>query len=188
MRRIRLAAATVIAAAVAVTVIAVPAASAGVQRHGAKVTITHECCPFGPDRAACDNASPGHCVLWHGSVESEVRKCERRRVVLFRVRPGADRRLGATRSERGEWSLNAPVGERTYAMVKRKVLKDGDVCLAARTRVPAGLRQMPGNAADRGQSRQSGITFRSLLSLGSPLTWWTSSGTSERPHSAQRWP
>ena len=37
--------------------------------------------------------------LYHGSVESEVRKCEReRRVVLFKQRPGADRRLGTDRS------------------------------------------------------------------------------------------
>ena len=39
MRRIRLAAATVIATAVAVTVIAVPAASAGVRKYDTKLTV-----------------------------------------------------------------------------------------------------------------------------------------------------
>ena len=38
------------------------------------------------------------------------------------------------------------------------------------------------------QSRHSGIVFWIRLSVGSPLTWWTSSGTSERPHSKQRPP
>ena len=46
-------------------------------------------------------------------------------------------------------------------------------------------RQMPGNVADRWQSRQSGIVFWILLSVVMELTWWTSSGTSERPQSLQ---
>jgi hypothetical protein len=65
MRRIRLAAATVIAAAVVVTVIAVPAASAGVRKYDTEVTITK-------DRG----------FLYHGVVNSEVRKCVRGRRVI----------------------------------------------------------------------------------------------------------
>ena len=45
---------------------------------------------------------------------------------------------------------------------------------------------MPGNVALWWQSRQSGIVFWIRLSVGSELTWCTSSGTSERPQSAQR--
>jgi hypothetical protein len=41
---------------------------------------------------------------------------------------------------------------------------------------------MPGNVASWWQSRQSGIVFGVLLSIGSPLAWWTSSGTPERAH------
>jgi hypothetical protein len=44
---------------------------------------------------------------------------------------------------------------------------------------------MPGNVADRWQSRHSGIVFAIRLSVGSVLTWWTSSGTSERPPSVE---
>jgi len=36
----------------------------------------------------------------------------------------------------------------------------------------------PGISGDRWQSRHDGITFPSLLSVGSPLTWWTSSAAS----------
>ena len=38
---------------------------------------------------------------YHGRVKSEVRKCERgRRVVLFKKRAGADRKLGSDRTDR----------------------------------------------------------------------------------------
>ena len=47
---------------------------------------------------------------------------------------------------------------------------------------------MPGNVPLWWQSRQSGMVFVILLSIGSPLTWWISSGTSERPQSLHRFP
>jgi hypothetical protein len=71
-------------------------------------------------------------------VQSEGRKCERgRRVVLFEVRPGADRKLGTARSEhrsgprRGEAVITAreQVRDETvvYAKVRREV-HDEFVC------------------------------------------------------------
>ncbi len=130
-----------IAAAVAVSVIAVPAASAGVNKYDTKVTITHESRAFGP----CHPGVPaGRCVLWHGDVQSEVRKCmEGRRVVLFRQLPGADRKLGTDRShfvrryDSFDWYLDAPSASNraqgdVYAKVTRKV-GDGFVCLGDRT-------------------------------------------------------
>jgi hypothetical protein len=65
-------------------------------------------------------------------VKSEVRKCERgRRVVLFKQRPGADRKLGAALSAYSgggdaKWGVdlrpaqNVHWGDRLYAEVKRK--------------------------------------------------------------------
>jgi hypothetical protein len=80
--------------------------------------------------------------LYHGPVNSEVRECEGgRRVVLFKNRPGADRKLGTARSpesgpDRGSWSLLIP-GELlrgdVYAQVGRKV-GDGYVCRADRSK------------------------------------------------------
>jgi hypothetical protein len=132
-----------IAAAVAVTVIAVPAASASVHKYDSKVTITHESGAFGDDRDACHTGVAGRCVLWHGEVFSEVRKCERnRRVVLFKQRRGADRKLGVDRTgpatpqpdyrAANEWGFNAPSGGDVYVKVRRAV-RHGDVCLADRT-------------------------------------------------------
>jgi hypothetical protein len=123
MRRIRLAAATVIAAAVVVTVIAVPAASAGVRKYDTEVTITK-------DRG----------FLYHGVVNSEVRKCVRgRRVILLKKRPGEDRKVGHARSNRkGFWGfISERSGGRFYAKVTREV-KDGDVCLADRSPIQGG--------------------------------------------------
>jgi hypothetical protein len=77
-------------------------------------------------------------VLWHGGVESEVTKCERlRRVVLFRVQSGADRKLGTTRSHENktdwfEWWMWARQKGRVYARVTPKV-RDGFVCRADRS-------------------------------------------------------
>jgi hypothetical protein len=66
-------------------------------------------------------------IYW---VQSERRKCERgRRVVLFQVRPGADRKVGTARSEhrsgprRGEAVITARKGGAPawYAKVSREV-------------------------------------------------------------------
>ena len=61
-----------------------------------------------------------------------------RRVVVFKRRPGADRKLGTTESElrrpNGEvasWGLNGPRGH-VYAKVRRKA-GDGYVCRADRS-------------------------------------------------------
>jgi hypothetical protein len=82
--------------------------------------------------------------LYHGKVKSEVRKCERgRRVVLFEQRPGADRKVGADRSNtEGRWVVRVPLaelqpGDRFYAKVRRKlniVSGNGYVCHANRSR------------------------------------------------------
>ena len=83
---------------------------------------------------------------WHGYVtsyrepnarshaENLVKKCVvGRKVILFKKRPGPDRKLGATRSTLsqgwGEWTLVAPETRRVYAKVTRKV-GDGFVCSA----------------------------------------------------------
>jgi hypothetical protein len=84
---------------------------------------------------------------YHGSVESEVRKCmEGRRVVVFKLRPGADRKLGTERSDLepsdlsdpgsdplGYWWLNVDrdYDTRVRAKVTRKV-GDRYVCRADR--------------------------------------------------------
>jgi hypothetical protein len=113
-----------ISTAVAVMVIAVPAASAGVHKYDSRVTIFHE--------------APGPHTVWHGSVIS-VRKCmDMRRVILFEQRPGADRRLGATRTHinggDGDWGLVAPAVDRAYAKVTREVHgHDRYVCRADRS-------------------------------------------------------
>ena len=119
MRRTGIAAATLIAA-VAVAVIAVPAASAGVVKYDTKVTM------FKGFR------------VYHGDVHSEARKCKRhRRVVPFKQRPGADGKFATAESGRGGHWGDVRIPDRgrrgVYAEVKRKVLNDGDVCRADRT-------------------------------------------------------
>ena len=82
----------------------------------------------------------------HGEVNSKVRKCaEGREVILFRKRPGPDRKLGATTSgpqwESHNWRVrvkglkkwSSPVG-RVYAKATPKV-GDGFVCRAGHSRV-----------------------------------------------------
>jgi hypothetical protein len=91
--------------------------------------------------------------LYHGRVKSDrdrnpvyhpakaVRKCmEGRRVIVFKQRPGADRRLGTERSEfeprygQGHWwlVLDRNYGHRVYAKVTPKV-GDRFVCRADRS-------------------------------------------------------
>ncbi len=82
-------------------------------------------------------------ALFHGGgggVQSKVRKCERgRRVVLFKQRPGADRKFATAESNgSGDYGVVPPKGtlrrgDRLYAEVKREVRNDGDVCRAARS-------------------------------------------------------
>ena len=78
-----------IAAAVAVTAIAVPAAWAGVHKYDTKLSFNWD-------------ANHDGTALFHGGaggVQSKVRKCERgRRVVLFKQRPGADRKFATAES------------------------------------------------------------------------------------------
>jgi hypothetical protein len=78
--------------------------------------------------------------LYHGRVLSqpEVRKCmEGRRVVLIKQRPGADRKLGTSRSQwgdgEGHWRVVIPqTGARVYVKVRPKV-SDRFVCRADRS-------------------------------------------------------
>ena len=110
-----------IAAAVAVTGIAVPAASAGVHKYDTKAKITFTGNKF-----------------VYGWVKSKVWKCEgNRRVVLFKERRGADRKLGAARTRHkygwGDWALvpHQPGGLLYLKVTRAK--RDGDVCLADRS-------------------------------------------------------
>jgi hypothetical protein len=79
----------------------------------------------------------GH--LFHGRVTSGGRKkCEVGRLVtLFKQKPGADRKLGAVRSDRVDpgWGVRVPqakAGWRVYATVSPKV-GDGFVCSGDRS-------------------------------------------------------
>jgi hypothetical protein len=102
-------------------------AAPDVVKYDTKLTITHE------------GHRTNRGVLWHGGVGSEVRKCElTRRVVLFKQRPGADRKLGADRtggpgSPADRWGLVAPTRGHVYAKVRPEV-GDGFVCRADRSR------------------------------------------------------
>jgi hypothetical protein len=115
-----------VAAAVAVIVVAVPAASAGVHKYDTRVAINYQVCKL--DR---------FCMAGH--VKSQIRKCERgRRVNVFKERPGADRRIGNDRSGRkGAWAVDVTTrvqrGARVYAKVTPKErYRFG--CLADRSR------------------------------------------------------
>jgi hypothetical protein len=70
---------------------------------------------------------------YRGYVKSEVHKCEPKRlVVLFRMRPGTDRKAGADRSDRrGFWDVDPRGGGRFYAEVRPKS-GNGWVCRADR--------------------------------------------------------
>jgi hypothetical protein len=91
------------------------AAFAGVHRYNTELTGTFEA------------------DVYHGQVKSKAGKCERgRRVVLFKQRPGADRKVGADRSDRrGNWLVDPRGGGRFYAKVREKS-GNGYVCRADR--------------------------------------------------------
>jgi hypothetical protein len=79
-----------------------------------------------------------------GEVESKVRKCRvGREVIVFKKRPGPDRKLGATRSgaRRGHWRVYVGTGSRIgrlYAKATPKV-GDGFVCRPGYSRVHLDL-------------------------------------------------
>ena len=83
-----------------------------------------------------DNGRTERGVIYHGSVESKVRKCERgRRVVLFKKQPGVDRKVDHQRSNRdGNWGfVRRRRGGHFYAKETRERHEGkGYVCLAAR--------------------------------------------------------
>ena len=75
---------------------------------------------------------------YHGWVNSEVRKCmERRRVIVFKRRHGADQKLGTVRTNwEGNWWLyldrRQDDNQRVYAKVTRRE-RDRFVCRADRS-------------------------------------------------------
>jgi hypothetical protein len=105
----------------AVGVMALGAQTAAAATYNTRLTIT------GPEHA-----------LFHGHVTSGGgKKCEvGRQVTLFKQRPGADRKLGAVRSDRqASWGIRVPqakTGWRVYTQVSPKV-GDGFVCRADRS-------------------------------------------------------
>jgi hypothetical protein len=114
------------AAAAGLMALGAQTASAGVVHYDTTVTITKE-------------GGGGHSGLYHGQVKSEVSKCMKGRlVVVFKKRPGADRKLGTDRSRGGygwfSWWVNVhrDYGDRVRAVVKRKV-RDRYVCRADRS-------------------------------------------------------
>jgi hypothetical protein len=91
------------------------AAFAGVHKYDSKLTISGDPHVEKPGR-----------TIFHGKVKSPFRKCEGgRRVVLFKQRRGADRKLGSERTpeqegiDRGTWSIGADVDSGVYAKVRR---------------------------------------------------------------------
>ena len=77
--------------------------------------------------------------LYDGYVKSELRKCtEGRRVVLYKLRSGADRKFATARSVGGWWEVDTDrvelprTGGLAYAKVMPKV-GDGFVCRADRS-------------------------------------------------------
>jgi hypothetical protein len=80
---------------------------------------------------------------YHGRVKSKVRKCmDGRRVILFKLRPGADRKLHTVRSDfvprygKGLWWMHLgqshDYGDRVRAKVEHKV-RDRFVCRGDRS-------------------------------------------------------
>jgi hypothetical protein len=131
--------------------IVIGVAAAGVMALGAQTAAAPDVAS--PDVVKCDTKltiAKGQGRLYHGRVISgvpvddgvgftpEVRKCmEGRRVVLIKQRPGADRKLGTSRSQwgdgEGHWRVVIPqTGGRVYAKVRPKV-SDRFVCRADRS-------------------------------------------------------
>ena len=113
--------------------IVIGVAAAGVMALGAQTTVAT------PDVVKYDTKLGGHKegVFFHGPVNSEDRKCkDGRRVVVFKQRPGADRKVNETRSEDGWWEIGGPNHHyhgRLYARVTRELhTGNGFVCLADR--------------------------------------------------------
>jgi hypothetical protein len=87
--------------------------------------------------------SRGGPTLLHGNVYSAARTCEvRRPVVVFKQRPGPDRKLGVAEYGHGagnHWDLLFPAGEKqgwhVYALVRREVHRHGLVCRSDRSRI-----------------------------------------------------
>jgi hypothetical protein len=139
------------------------AAATGVVEYGTKLTIFQ------------DGTS------LHGEVKSKVRQCwEGREVIVFRKRPGPDRKLGATRSgpaaRSHNWSVNVKVGKekprtpqlgRVYAKATPKV-GDGFVCLPGSSGVctwPDCAEGCP-HCDSRGHSEPALSTRAALMALG----------------------
>ena len=117
--------------------ILIGAAAAGVMALGAQAAAAPDVVKY--DTELTVTKDRGH--NYHGWVGSEVRKCmEGRRVIVFQQRPGADRKLGAERSEfdprygQARWWLwlDRSYGHRVYAKVTRKE-RDRFVCRAERS-------------------------------------------------------
>jgi hypothetical protein len=107
-------------------------AAAGVMALGAQTALA---ATYNTLLRITQDRSPPHTLI-HGRVNSGGgKKCEvGRRVTLFKQRPGADRKLGAVRSQSGgpagRWGMGVPqakAGWHVYATVSPKV-GDGFVC------------------------------------------------------------
>jgi hypothetical protein len=129
-----------------------------VVKYDTTLTITHEAvstggtpkCPPLAQRLCRKPPLPKGAAQWHGRVESDRTECMGgRRVILFKQRPGADRKLGVAKSALVDgfpygqpagdffgWGaaldLQAPIGGRVYARVSPKA-GDGFVCRADRS-------------------------------------------------------
>jgi hypothetical protein len=125
-------------AAVAVSVIAVPAASADVVKYDTTLTLTQDRDGNYHGRVKSDrDRSPAY----HPA--NAVRKCmEGRRVILFELQPGADRKIGTARSRfiphfgQATWRVDGVNGDHVRAKVERKVTREEHhrfVCRADRS-------------------------------------------------------
>ena len=127
-------------------VIVIGVAAAGVMALGAQTTAAAPHVVKYETRSVIDKE---HATV-EGRVYSEVRECMRgRRVVVFEVRPGADRKWGTARTQfkygRGDWtvtvrsfSTEVQRGDRVYAKVRRTV-SVRFVCLGDRSGHATGL-------------------------------------------------
>ncbi|MFN8160493.1 MAG: hypothetical protein U0R52_05545 [Solirubrobacterales bacterium] len=120
-----------LAVALAALAPAAPAAAAGSRTYRNTLSVLFRSGPAGDQ--------------FRGRVHSARRDClGGRRIAIFRKRPGADLRLGSTRSrEGGHWRIDPPGGTvapgRYYAVMRRKVLErgGGEVKQCAAVQTPA---------------------------------------------------